>query len=54
MAKKILLLILAIMAVYMFYKKFMADTMEPFFKKYKNNTDLFQLSIQDYEKNLQK
>jgi len=54
MTKKILLLILAIIAAYMFYKKFMADTMEPFFKKYMNNVDFFQVSTPDYEKNLQK
>ena len=49
MMKKVLLLMLAIAALFLFYKKFMADTMEPLFKKHKNNVDLFQSSVPDYE-----
>ena len=54
MTKKILLLMLLTIAAYMFYKKFMADTMEPFFKNHKNNVDFFQISVPDYVKDMEK
>lgn len=47
MLKKIIIIALVIIGAYFFYKKFMADTMEPFFKKHAGNVDLMQQKIRD-------
>ena len=47
--KKIIILVLIAWAAFIFYKKFMADTLEPFFREKKGNVDLFQQKIPDYK-----
>ncbi len=49
MLKKIIISGLIIFGVFLFYKKFMASTMEPFFKKHAGKTDFLQLKVQDYQ-----
>jgi len=47
MIKKIVLIAFILWGLFIFYKKFMAPTMEPFFKKNKGNIDLLQLKVND-------
>lgn len=50
MIKKIIILGLVILGAFIFYKKFMADTLDPFFgkmKRDKGKIDLFQQKIPD-------
>lgn len=49
MVKKLILLALIVLAGYWFYNKFLADTMEPFFKKHMNNVDFFGTEVRDYK-----
>ena len=41
MLKKILIAALVVWLAIVFYNKFIADTIEPFFKRYESNVDLF-------------
>ena len=45
--KKIVLIVLILWGLFIFYKKIMAPTMEPFFKKNSGNIDLLQLKVND-------
>jgi len=47
MIRKIILLGLILLAAYIFYEKFMADTFEPFFRKYSGKVDFFQQKVPD-------
>ena len=52
MIRKIIILGLFLLAGYLFYEKFMADTLEPFFARIERNKgkiDLFQQKIPDYK-----
>lgn len=49
MIRKIIILGLTILAAFIFYKKFMADTMESFFRRHKGNVDFMQKKIPDYK-----
>ncbi len=49
MIRKIIISGLIILAVLVFYKIFMADTLEPFFKKHSGKVDLLQLKTSDYK-----
>jgi len=51
MLKKIVILALVIFAAAIFYKKFMADTFEPFFRERRGNVDFMQKKIPDYKVN---
>ncbi len=48
MIKKLIILALIIWGLFVFYKKFMAGTMDPFFKKHTGNVDVLQQKIPDY------
>lgn len=50
MIKKIIILALILWLVFLFYKKYMADTFEPFFRKHVGNVDLFGLKCPSAEK----
>ncbi|MDD5120154.1 MAG: hypothetical protein PHR84_02450 [Candidatus Omnitrophica bacterium] len=50
MLRKIILLIAIAAAVYFFYQKFVASTVEPFFKDKSGNVDIYQLNIRDSQK----
>lgn len=49
MIKKIIILGLILIGAYFFYKKFMADTLEPFFKRHGGNVDFLQQKVPDYK-----
>jgi hypothetical protein len=49
MIKKIIILGLILAAGLFFYKKFLASTLDPFFRKNKGNVDILQLKTSDYE-----
>lgn len=49
MIRKIIILGLVILAAVIFYKKFMAGTLEPFFRQHKENVDFIQKKIPDYQ-----
>lgn len=49
MIKKIIIFVLIALAVIIFYKRFMADILEPFFGKHANNVDFYQLNSQEPE-----
>lgn len=49
MIRKIVILGLVILAAFIFYKKFMADTIEPFFRQHKGQVDFMQQKIPDYK-----
>lgn len=49
MIKKIIILGLIIWVVFIFYKKFMAGTLRPFFKQHTGNVDFLQRKIPDYK-----
>lgn len=49
MIKKIIIFGLIVSAAVIFYKKFMADTLEPFFRKKKGNVDFMQQKVPDYK-----
>lgn len=49
MLRKIFILGLVILAGFFFYKKFMAQIMESFFKQHKGNVDFFQQKIPGYK-----
>ncbi|MFH0738581.1 MAG: hypothetical protein V2A59_01810 [Candidatus Omnitrophota bacterium] len=51
MIKKIIILGLVILVAFIFYKKFMADTLEPFFRKHSGNVDLLGIKTSNYEVN---
>ena len=51
MIRKIIILGLIVLAAFIFYKKFMADTMEPFFKKHSGKVDLLQIKTPDLKIN---
>jgi len=48
MIRKIIILGLIILIAFIFYKEFMAGTVEPFFKKKSKNIDLLGLKTSDY------
>ncbi len=48
MLKKFFILILVVCGAILFYKKFMASIMEPFFKQHAGKTDFLQLKVRDY------
>jgi hypothetical protein len=45
MVRRIMILMIIILAGYIFYEEFVADSVEPIFKKYKENQLLFQPKI---------
>ncbi|MCX5705481.1 MAG: hypothetical protein NTZ92_05455 [Candidatus Omnitrophica bacterium] len=47
MIKKIVLIAFILWGLFIFYKKFMASSMDPFFNKNKGNVDLLQLKVND-------
>lgn len=47
MLRKIILLAIVAAALYIFYQKFIASTVEPFFKDKTGNVDIYQLNIKD-------
>lgn len=49
MIRKIIILGLIGMALLIFYKKFVADIMEPFFRKNRGNVEFIQKKIPDYK-----
>jgi hypothetical protein len=49
MVKKVFIFILVAALAFIFYKKFLADILEPFFGKNKNNVDLYQLNYSEPE-----
>lgn len=52
MIRKIIILGLILAAAYIFYKKFMADTLDPFFGRIvrdRGKVDLFQQKVPDYK-----
>ncbi len=49
MIKKIIILGLIIWAALIFYKKYMAGTLKPFFKQHTGNVDFLQRKIPDYK-----
>lgn len=49
MIRKIIILGLIAAGLFFFYKKFMAGTMEPFFKKHTGNVDFMQKKVPDYK-----
>ena len=49
MIKKIIIFGLIVWAAFIFYKKFMADTLGPFFREKKENVDFMQQKIPDYK-----
>jgi hypothetical protein len=51
MIRKIFILILVVAAAFIFYKKLIAPTIEPFFKGKERNVDLLQFKISDDVKN---
>ncbi|MCX5714797.1 MAG: hypothetical protein NT033_08375 [Candidatus Omnitrophica bacterium] len=50
MIRKIIILGLIIMAGYFFYKKYMASTLEPFFREKKGNVDFLGLGPSSLDK----
>ena len=51
MIRKIIILGLIVLAAFIFYKKFMADSLEPFFRRHRGNVDFFQQKTPDYKVN---
>ncbi len=49
MIKKIIIFGLIALAAFIFYKKFMADTLEPFFRGNKGKIDFMQNKVPDYK-----
>ena len=49
MIKKIIIFGLIVLAAFIFYKKFMAGILEPFFREKKGNVDFFQQKIPDHK-----
>lgn len=47
MIKKILMIAFILWGLFIFYKKLMAPTIEPFFKKNTGNVDFLQLKVND-------
>jgi len=47
--KNIIIIGLIALVAFLFYKKFMADTMEPFFKEKTGNVDFFQQKLPEYK-----
>lgn len=51
MIRKIVIFGLIVLAAFIFYKKFIADTLEPFFIRHSNNVDLLQIKTPDFKVN---
>jgi len=51
MIRKIITLGLIILTAFVFYKIFMADTLEPFFREHSGKVDLLQIKTSDYRIN---
>ena len=49
MIKKIIIGALIVLGIVIFYKKFIADILEPFFGKHASNVDLYQLNFKEPE-----
>jgi len=47
--KKIIIFGLIVLAAGIFYKKFMADILEPFFRGHKGKVDFMQQTVPDYK-----
>jgi hypothetical protein len=45
--KRVVIIALLLWGLFVFYKKFVASSTEPFFKKHKGNVDLLQLKVND-------
>ena len=45
MIRKLMILILIVLLAYIFYSEFMADSLEPFFKKYGEKPLFYQIRI---------
>ncbi len=50
MLRKIIYFAIIVYGVFFFYHKFVASTVEPFFKGKAGNVDLYQLNIKDIQK----
>jgi hypothetical protein len=50
MIKKIIYFAIIVYGLFFFYQKFIASTVEPFFKGKAGNVDLYQLNIRDSQK----
>jgi hypothetical protein len=48
MIRKIIILVLVILGAFIFYKKFMADTLDSFFSRHSGNVDFMQKKLPDY------
>lgn len=49
MIKKIIIVALIAAGAYFFYKYFMADTLEPFFKQKRGKVDFFGNDVSEYK-----
>ena len=49
MLKKIIIWGLIALGAFIFYKKFLADIIEPFFGKHSDNVDFYQLNFKEPE-----
>lgn len=49
MLRKIVILALLVLGAFLFYKKFMAQTLEPFFKEKSGKVDLLGVNVRDLE-----
>jgi len=49
MIKKLIIWVIVVIGAVIFYKKFLADTLETFFGKHANNVDLYQLNFKEPE-----
>jgi hypothetical protein len=49
MIRKIIILWLIALAAFIFYKKFMADSLEPFFRRHSGNVDLLLIKTPDFK-----
>jgi len=47
MIRRLFIVGLIALAAFIFYKQFLADTFEPFFKKYSGNVDFIQIRVPD-------
>ena len=49
MIRKIFIIALLVLGAFLFYKKFMADTLEPFFKEKSGKVDLLGVNVRGLE-----
>lgn len=51
MIRRLFIVGLIALAAFLFYKQFLAETFEPFFKKYSGNVDFLQQKVPDLNVN---